>query len=387
MPSLRMILFRLHWALGLTAGLVLAVVGVTGALLSYEDTLTAWANSDRAGVVLRDSTRLSPAALISRIEAQTGDRKVARLVLREDPAAAVAVRFARDPSTRERPQSIYADPYDGTVLGPVRWEQGFATLLGLHRYLLLPGEGRGWGRQITGVCAIALLVFLASGLVLRWPKVHRMRIWLKPSLSRPGRARWWSLHAVAGTWLIPVYGIIALSGLTWSYDWFKDGATRVLVGPTPASPVKRMAARGTAEPARAPDVDAAWTAFRTGEGQEAVLAQLLIPEEGRQPIRIRWFARSDPRPAMRNEARYDAATGALISAERAASQPLGQRIAGNMLEVHRGRFFGEAAALLFCLAALAMPGFAATGVILYVLRRRASVRRAAKHALMPAAAE
>ena len=100
-----------------------------------------------------------------------------------------------------------------------------------------------------------------------------------------------------------------------------------------------------------------------------------------------WFARSDPRPAMRNEARYYAATGTLISAERAASQPLGQRIAGNMLEVHRGRFFGEAAALLFCLAALAMPGFAATGVILYVLRRRASVRRAAKHALMPAAAE
>ncbi len=387
MPSLRMILFRLHWALGLTAGLVLAVMGITGALLSYEDALTAWANSDRAGVVLRETTRLSPAALVSRIEEQMRGRKVARLVLQNDPAASVAVRFARDPSTRERPPSIYADPYDGAVLGPVRWEQGFATLLGLHRYLLLPDEGRGWGRQITGVCALALLVFLASGLVLRWPKVHRVRIWLKPSLSRPGRARWWSLHAIAGTWLLPVYGIIALSGLTWSYDWFKDGANRVLVGPPSASPAKRMAARRPAEPAHTLDLDAAWTAFRTGEGQEAVLAQMLIPEEGRQPIRIRWFARSDPRPAMRNEARYDAATGALISSERAAVQPLGKRMAGNMLEVHRGRFFGEAGALLFCLAALAMPGFAATGLILYALRRRAAGRRAAKTTLMPAAAE
>ena len=107
------------------------------------------------------------------------------------------------------------------------------------------------------------------------------------------------------------------------------------------------------------------------------LAQILLPEEGRQPIRIRWFSRDDPRPAMRNEARFDAATGLLLSAERAAAQPVGQRIAGNMLELHRGRFFGAGGALLFCLAALAMPGFAATGLILYILRRRAAGRRRA----------
>jgi sulfite reductase (NADPH) flavoprotein alpha-component len=47
----------------------------------------------------------------------------------------------------------------------------------------------------------------------------------------------------------------------------------------------------------------------------------------------------------------------------------------NILEVHRGRFFGDLFALLFCLAALALPGFAATGLTLYVLRRRAAARR------------
>jgi len=124
-----------------------------------------------------------------------------------------------------------------------------------------------------------------------------------------------------------------------------------------------------------PALDAAWAAFRDGEGREAGLAQILLPEEGRQPIRIRWFSRDDLRPAMRNEARFDAGTGLLLSAERAAAQPVGQRIAGNMLELHRGRFFGAGGALLFCFAALAMPGFAATGLILYILRRRAAGRR------------
>ena len=85
-----------------------------------------------------------------------------------------------------------ADPYDGAVLGPVRLEAAFATVRDLHRWLLIPGGSKGWGRTITGACTLALIVFLATGLYLRWPKIHRWRIWLKPSLSRPGRPRWWS---------------------------------------------------------------------------------------------------------------------------------------------------------------------------------------------------
>ena len=54
MPSafspVRTVLFRLHWALGLTAGLVLALVGATGALMSYEEAITAFANRDRVQI-------------------------------------------------------------------------------------------------------------------------------------------------------------------------------------------------------------------------------------------------------------------------------------------------------------------------------------------------
>jgi len=389
MPPARAIVFRLHWALGLTAGLILAVMGVTGALLSYEEALTNWANSDRQVVQVREMPPLALSTLIGRIEEQEPGKRVARLTLKGDPAASVNVRFARDKAAGGRPGSVFADPYDGTILGPVRGEATFATILDFHRFLLLPGEGGGWGRQITGACAIALLFFVVSGMVLRWPKVHRVRIWLRPSLSRPGRAWWWSLHAVAGTWLLPIYGVIALSGLTWSYDGFKDVTNRLLVGP-PAETMKasRKGVRSPGDPSSgAASIDAAWNAFRTGEGPDYARALILLPEDGRAPVRIRWFTRDDDRPAARNEARYDGSTGALISAERAANQPLGKRIAGNMLEVHRGRFFGPVFALLFCLAALAMPGFAATGLVLYLLPRKAAGRRTARQPMLPSAAE
>ena len=390
-PTLRTLLFRLHWALGLTAGLVLALMGLTGALMSYEEAVTAFANRDRLEVTPGGRTALPPASLVARIDAQAHGPKVDALTLPDDPGASVLVRFARDPATRARPPSLYADPYDGTVLGPVRLETAFATVRELHRWLLLPGGSKGWGRTITGACQWALLAFLATGLYLRWPQIHRWRIWLKPHLSRPGRARWWSLHAVAGTWLVPVYLVIALTGLTWSYSWFKDGATALLAGnPEAAKPAAAGRPEGRSRTADAaasgPSLDRAWAAFRAGEGREAGSATLIVPGADAKAIRIRWLPRGVDAPSARSEARYDAATGALVSAEHAADLPLGRRLVENMLEVHRGRFFGDGVALLFCLAALAMPGFAATGLTLYVLRRRAGARRRVARSEVPGVA-
>ncbi|MDP4023701.1 PepSY-associated TM helix domain-containing protein [Methylobacterium sp. NEAU 140] len=379
MPGFRAILFRLHWALGLTAGLVLAVVGATGALLSYEEALTALANRDRATVPARAAEPLGPEALLARLAAAAPGLRVDALTFAAAPEGSPRARFARDPATGARPPALYLDPYDGAPLGPVRGEAGFSAVRDLHRWLLVPGGGDGWGRTVTGACALALLAFLATGLYLRWPRIHTWRIWLRPALARPGRARWWSLHAVLGTWLAPVYLVIVLSGLTWSYEAYKAGATWLLTGQTTRMrPDGPRTERGAGAPRPAPALDRAWAAFRAGEGREAALATLTVPETG--PIRIRWQARDG---VGRNDATFDAATGAPHAVDRHADKPLGRQIADNMLEVHRGRFFGDAAALLFCLAALLMPGFAATGLTLYVLRRRARRGRAAPRSRNP----
>ncbi|UYW28556.1 PepSY-associated TM helix domain-containing protein [Methylorubrum extorquens] len=386
----RTVVFRLHWALGLTAGLVLALMGLTGALMSYEEAITAFANRDRIQVsAAQDRPPLTPSALAARIEAQLPGQRVSALTLSGDPAQSAVARFARD-RAGGRPSPVYADPTEGTVLGPVRLEAFFATVRELHRWLLLPGEGKGWGRTITGACAIALLVFLGSGLYLRWPGRHRWRVWLRPNLARPGRARWWSLHAVAGTWLLPVYAVSALSGLWWSYDWYRAGATWLLTGQAlPARAVER-APGGKPPDSKIPEgkipegtsaIDTAWAEFSATH--TASLATLSLPGPEAAAIRIRWYA---PDSNLRNEATYDARTGAGLTDKRAADAALGPRLADNMLEVHRGRFFGAPVALLFCLVALVLPGFFATGLTLYVLRRRAGRRRAPARASLPAEA-
>ncbi|MCJ2042379.1 PepSY domain-containing protein [Methylobacterium sp. E-041] len=381
---LRTVLFRLHWALGLTAGLVLAVVGVTGAMMSYEEAIVDLANADRARIAVLDRPHLGPEALVARLGAQRPGLRVSTLTIAGDPAIVPRVRFADDTSGA-RPPSVYLDPYDGTLRGEIRGEATFATIRGLHRWLLLPGEGRGWGRTITGAAAVALLAFLATGLYLRWPKVHAWRIWLRPSLRRPGRPRYWSLHAVAGTWLLPVYAVIALTGLWWSYEPYRSAATRLLTGKAPEARADRAAGRkagerqGEASPVGSTEnplaLDRAWAAFRAEEGASAALATVTLPGRDATRIRIRWIAAASDAPKARNESTFDAATGARLSRVRFSDEALGRQIAESMLEVHRGRFFGGVFALVFCLAALMMPLLAITGLVLYVLRRRAGAAR------------
>ncbi|GLS43805.1 PepSY-associated TM helix domain-containing protein [Methylobacterium brachythecii] len=370
--SLRSVLFRLHWALGLTAGLVLALMGATGAMMSYEESITDLLNPGRAAVAVSQRPTLGPDALMAGLAAQNARLRVSSLTLSAEPGTAVWARFAADASGK-RPASVFLDPYTGAVLGEVTGEAAFATIRELHRWLLIPGQGKGWGRTITGACGLTLLVFLATGLYLRWPKIHRWRIWLKPQLARPGRPRWWSLHAVLGTWLMPVYLIIILSGLCWSYDWYRTGATWLLTGKPPAARADRPARRNIDGPMA---LDAAWKTFQDGEGRDAGTALMMIPGPQDAAIRIRWYARHAVQKA-RNEISFDRVTGALIESARDADKPFGQRIADNMLAVHRGQFFGAPFTLLFALAALAMPLFAATGITLYVLRRRAGRRNRA----------
>ena len=115
-----------------------------------------------------------------------------------------------------------------------RGEEFFATVHKLHRWLLLPGDANGYGRQITGVVAIGLIVMLISGLVLRWPRRARQRENMAKAKSGTARSRLPSGRCIPspapGCCLI--YLVMALTGLWYSFDWYKNGAVWLLSRPS-----------------------------------------------------------------------------------------------------------------------------------------------------------
>lgn len=357
--------------------LLLALIALTGAIMSFEDEIGDHLNSGIMQVAPRQAPALMPDELVARLKAGQDLGKVSAVTLSSDPAAAVRVRFARD-EQGARPTSLYVDPYDARVLGAPRGEEFFATVRRLHRWLLIPGDAKGWGRQITGIAALGLIVMLISGLVLRWPRrAGSVKMWLKPNLGLSGRGLHRSLHAVIGTWVLPVYLVMTLTGLWYSFDWYKDGVVWLLSRPEVAAAkmqpkmsakVPRPSARP--EPAQPIGFDQAWTTLQHEEGKHFSRALLTLPAGPGTVIRIRSWPKDSTLDTTRDEFRVDAVTGQVISAERYADKTLGQKIIANVLDIHRGAFLGWPGKLAFMIAAALMPLFSVTGILLYLSRRR-----------------
>ncbi|QQO33702.1 PepSY domain-containing protein [Bradyrhizobium diazoefficiens] len=371
--TIKAALFQAHSIAGLVLALVFSLIALTGVIMSFEDEIVDHLNASIMQVVPRTTPALLPDELVARLKVVPDAGKVAAITLSSDPSAAVHVRFARD-EQGARPSSLFLDPYDGHVLGVPRGEDFFATVRMLHRWLLIPGDAKGWGRQITGVAALSLIVMLISGLVLRWPRrASSVKMWLRPNLGLSGRGLHRSLHAVIGTWVLPIYLVMALTGLWYSFDWYKDGVVWLLSRPHEAAAKmqpKHSRPPGHREPAQPVGFDRAWSTLRHEESGGFARAQLTLPAGPGTVMRIRSWPKDSALESMRDEFRIDAVTGQVVSAERYADKTLGEKTIASVLDIHRGAVLGWPGKLAFMIAAALMPLFAITGVLLYLSRRK-----------------
>ncbi|MDA9526646.1 membrane protein [Bradyrhizobium sp. CCBAU 11434] len=371
--KIRAALLQLHSIAGLVLALLLSLIALTGVTMSFEDEIVDHLNAGIMQVVPRTTPALLPDELVSRLKAVPDAGKVAGITLSSNPSAAVHIRFARD-EQGGRPSSLYVDPYDGRVLGVPRGEDYFAMVRRLHRWLLISGDARGWGRQITGIAALGLIAMLVSGLVLRWPRrASSVKMWLKPNLTLSGRGLHRSLHAVVGTWVLLVYLVMAITGLWYSFDWYKDSVVWLLARPHVAAvkmQLKQPRLSGRSEPAQPVWFDRAWSTLLREESGGFARVQLTLPAGPGTVMRIRSWPKDATLESERNEFRIDAVTGQLISAERYADKTLGEKAIASVLDIHRGAILGWPGKLAFMIAAALMPLFAITGVLLYASRRK-----------------
>ncbi|MBZ4039477.1 PepSY domain-containing protein [Novilysobacter selenitireducens] len=368
--TFRNAVFQLHWFFGITAGIVLALVGVTGAMLSFEDDLLKALNPGVMTVELR-SDRLSPQALVARVQAQRADAAIASLELSAAPDAPAVVGFA-PPEGERRGERRNVDPYTGDLLPKPRYEGFFRTTMQLHRWLVMDDVGK----QIVGASTVILIFFCISGLYLRWPRRWgSLRTWLALDWRQKGRNFLWHLHSVVGTWVLLAYLVMSLTGLWWSYDWYREAVNRWAESGAPVeAPVEDVVAdRGTPPPL---DIDAAWQAFEASAPAWST-ATLGWPKDG-GAVEFRYLDADPAHERARNTLELDPWTLEPVAHERYDDRGWRQKIGGSMFALHRGSFFGTAGVVVFMLASLLMPLFAITGWMLYLQRRRGT--RAA-HAL------
>ncbi|MGV8862305.1 MAG: PepSY domain-containing protein [Pseudomonas sp.] len=368
---LKKILFQVHWFFGISAGLVLALMGVSGAISSFQDELLEALNPSVLRVEQRASGVLSPVELVSKLEAQTG-KVVASLWVDADSDKAARVAFTPPPGER-RGELNYFDPYTGQLQGEVFGQDFFGLNLQLHRTLVL-GE---FGKQITAASTLILVFFCLSGLYMRWPRrALNWRIWLTLDWAKKGRGFKWDLHSVFGTWCLVFYLVSALTGLMWSYDWYSNGVTKLL-GDTPAGEQRKG---GGGRPGRGqpvaegplPTVDypAVWTSIQSVAGPELSSWNLRLPPVAGQAATVYYLLKDSPHPRALNQITLDPATGKVGAVSRYADKSLSAQVLISNYALHVGSYFGIVGRAVMTVASLMMPLFFITGWLLYLDRRR-----------------
>ena len=361
---LKKTLFQLHWFFGITAGLVLALMGITGAAVSFQDEILRALNPTVLKVEKREAGVLPPAELVRKLEATEG-KTVSMLWVESDSGNAARVFFTAPPGER-RGQMRYFDPYTGDYMGDATGQDVFGFILQLHRFLAM-GET---GRQITGACTLILLFFCLSGLYLRWPRqAANWRAWLTLDWRKKGRSFNWDLHSVFGTWCLLFYLLAALTGLSWSYDWYNQGLTKLL---SDAPQNERMRKRGPppAGPAPMANYDAIWSTIYSNAGPGLSAYNIRMPAVAGQPAIVYYLLKTSPHDRALNQINLDPATGEVKSHDQYASKTLKSQLLTSIYALHTGSYFGLVGRIILTVSALCMPLFFITGWLLYLDRRR-----------------
>jgi sulfite reductase (NADPH) flavoprotein alpha-component len=360
---LKRVLFRTHWILGISAGLVLAVVGVTGAILGFEEEILDALNPHHH--VEPRGKALSPDALIARVREAFPERTVAGFTW-HGPAHAVDVRFdgGRDAG------SAQVDPYDGKILAPARGGATLGFVEQLHRNLAAGPVGK----QLVGASTIALIIMALTGVILRFPRRwFSPRAWLRLDFRLKGRSFLWHLHAVTGTWVLVFYLTAALTGLWWSYEFYRN-AVNAMAGVT--LPQRGPGGGGRGGPGMAPPpppiamaLDPSW---RVLVDASPVLTRAMVqfPRQAGAPLEWRYLGADAPHDRGFSTLRVDPGDGRVIAHERYAALPKGRRFISAMLPLHSGSYFGLTGRSLMAFASVLMPLFTVTGIWLWLKRRR-----------------
>jgi len=361
----RTVFFRVHWLLGLLAGLVLALMGVTGAMMSFQDDLLTLINPGVMTVLPSKTERLSMSTLVANIQKAEPAKSIVQIRWQSGANRSVWVGFAN----KGKPIGQYVDPYTGKLLGKARGEDFFHTIEDLHRRLLAGNAGKA----VTGAAAIILIVLALSGIYLRIKRSMSWQNWFAIRWKTPGRSRWYSLHSVVGTWLLLPFLVVALTGLFWSYDWYRSGVQK-LAGASAAKPTPVL----LAEPAQGTlAYDLVWQQLMT-QADSVVTATLFIPQKPVEAVRVMYRTELASHVRALDTAYFNPVTGALISQKLYSELSAGNKLVRSMFALHSGEFFGLIGQWLMFFTSALMPLFFISGLALYVQRRRA-----AKRAVLP----
>jgi uncharacterized iron-regulated membrane protein len=354
---LRRALFQVHLWTGVTAGLYVFVVCVTGAALVFRIDMQK-AAYPRLFTPSAPGPLADPVTIMEHVQAAYPDGRLAGV---DAPSTARSTYLAYVTKGSEF-LTVLVDPVNARVLGLLPDRTWVRTLQDLHFDLL---AGRT-GRVVNGVGALLLLAMCVTGLVIWWPGIGQWRRALTVDVARSWKRVIWDLHSAVGIWTLALTAMWAITGLNFVFP----GQIRAMINRlSPISVVRAPQSDSSTSGASPPTWQSiVETARARVPGQ--FVARVVLPSNDRGAFLV-MLSPVSPTPAGSTELTsvyIDQHSGAVLS-----EPPRGARTAGDIVMAwlspfHVGSFGGAIVRVAWLILGMAPPLLFVTGCVMWWVR-------------------
>lgn len=360
---------QLHIWLSIPLGLVISITCFSGAALIFEKEITESVQSHYYFVDRVGDKPLDIEEIIGRVE-PTLDAgvKVTGITISQDPERSYKVNLSKP-----RHAAIYVDQYSGEIKGQPERLGFFRTMFSLHRWLMdsKPDDGGiFWGKLIVGISTLLMVIIILTGVVIWWPKTRQALKHRTSIKIRKGWHRFWhDLHVAGGIYATLLILIMALTGLTWSFEWYRNGFYKLFgVEMQQGANNSKQADKG--KPKKQDDGEKEASPYMhwqdvyeqvTATNPEAPQITLT---EGSASVSLDGWGNQ----RASDKYKFDNATGKITSVERYTDADGSSKIRGWIYSLHVGSWGGIITRILWLLAALLGATLPLTGYYLWIRR-------------------
>ena len=366
-------LLRVHRWSGLLLALVVAIVGITGAITTYQDEIDRWLNRDLFQVRRLPGPPGSIDQAVLAAEATGPGLRASSVRLPRSAHDSIEISVAPEAAQDFTGWYVYVDPYRADVLGrrpfdPDPWSRrGIAASVYEVHYSLALSRAGVW---IVSVAAAAWIVTTVLGLVLAWPRSRsawRRALRIRFGDSSPQRNL--GLHRATG--LLAGVFIVAILATGMALN-LSPQATALLGSFSPLTFEPALPARSISPSGR----EIGWQSAVDAAVESAPDARpySLYRDDARALYVVRLREADAIHRRGQTRVYVDAIDGRVLAAWNPRTGSVGDRVWSWQNPLHSGHAFGGIGRLVVCLSGLAATLFVFTGVPLWWARRRTRSR-------------
>lgn len=385
--SIRQFLNDIHLYAGLTCGLIVIAVCLTGTIYVYNTEIREFVDSERY-FVEKKGEAIPLDALKSTLETKLGAQVVGFQVFGEVERT---YQFSLKKPGEEKPITYFVNPYSGAVLADNANKTTTETFMGYlfstHRWLLLDKvetpildsmSNQDLGRLINGIATSLFLLGVLTGIFLWLPK--KAKNW-KQGLTVKWSGNWkrinHDLHNTLAFYSLIALFIMAVTGPFWSFGWYKTGWQKTW--DTYQAPKEEPKANSVQEAESIQDSLPQPTAPVVSFDELLVLANQQLPYEGNvrftlpedaegeigvSKSRTGFFAR-----AGADQLKVIPATLEVKEVVLFGNLPVRQQIGKSVKALHTGEIFGQFTKFLWFIACAVATSLPITGTLIWWNKR------------------